>query len=44
MHKNPKPLPGLYSGKLSNLINKFLEKNPNNRPSSKDIMDKFPNK
>lgn len=28
VHKNPKPLPGLYSGKLSSLVNKFLEKNP----------------
>ncbi|KRX10863.1 Protein kinase-like domain [Pseudocohnilembus persalinus] len=44
VHKNPKQLPGLYSAKLINLINLFLQKNSAKRPSAKDIMERFPNK
>jgi len=44
VHKNPKPLPGLYSPKLVNMILRMFEKNPSMRPSAVDIIEKFPSK
>ena len=42
VHKTPKQLSPIYTPKLSTLIMKFLEKNPNNRPKISDILDYFP--
>ena len=44
VHKNPKALPDSYSNKLTLLINKFLEKNPNSRPKISEMWDYFPQK
>lgn len=43
VNKNPKPLPGLYSAKLMNIINFLLQKNPAKRPSAREAIEKFPN-
>ncbi|OMJ95331.1 hypothetical protein SteCoe_1395 [Stentor coeruleus] len=40
--KSPKSLPAKYTPKLVHFINKMLEKNPNDRPSVKEIIDLIP--
>ena len=39
VHKNPKIIPNIFSAKLANFIMKLLEKFPNSRPSSKELVE-----